>query len=73
MEHQRIKRELGYRQFQILGKITERLEAGLRAPSLNMLADELGMEGTGNVCRTINALVRRGNLRRDDNRNLILP
>lgn len=54
------ERQLGFRAEQVLRFIKERLEAGLPPPSLNIICDELGIDGKGNASRIRRSLQVRG-------------
>lgn len=59
----RKRRDLGYRQFQILQYVDAGITAEGRAPSYGMIAHELGMT-KGDVCRSVQRLEKRALLKR---------
>lgn len=59
----RKRRDLGYRQFQILQCVHDGITSEGRAPSYGMIANALGMT-KGDVCRSVQRLEKRALLSR---------
>lgn len=57
-------RVLGYRGFQVVGLVRERIKSEGQAPSYRMICDELGIGTKGEVAQIVQRLERRGLLRR---------
>jgi SOS-response transcriptional repressor LexA len=58
--------QLGYRGQQVLAYVTAAIAQDQRPPSYAMIADQLGMNSTSDVCAVIRRLERRGFLQRAD-------
>ena len=62
MKHQPIVtgRVLGYRAVQVLAYVRAEIETSGRAPSYDMICDQLGISSRGKVSEIVNGLERRG-------------
>ena len=58
--NRRAPRELGFRGRQVLAYIRLCIATDGRAPSYDMIADELGFTGKEHVCRVVQRLEQRG-------------
>lgn len=63
----RAPRELGYRGYQVLALIRQRLETHGHAPSYAEIMNELGFYDEAGVCRVVERLERRALVRRVGN------
>lgn len=60
-----VRRRCGYRQVQVLAMIRACIDERGEQPSYKQIMDELGIDGKGNVSRTVHSLVRRGEIEID--------